>query len=225
MGGSRGLCGWIGLLVTGSLLVGCAATQPAPISLRLVEGAPPIDRGARAKIAGWQERERAQNGNDPTQASFQALAPLGESWTRFVSAQRRALVEEVSDWVQGEARAHYVADRGGDRWPTFSEVFASAGDDCDGLELLALHALRALGFPDGELFRAVIERPKDGMQHMVTLWFEAPGAAVVIDPTGFVTSRVVPLASLSDWMPRAIFTEHAVYGVEGAALTPAGAPE
>jgi predicted transglutaminase-like cysteine proteinase len=225
MGGSRWLRGCIGFLLGGSLLTGCAMLPAPPPSIRLVEDASPIDAGARAKIAGWQDRERAQSAGDAGISASQPMAPLGESWTQFVSAQRRALAEEVSDWVQAEARAHYVSDKTIDRWPTFSEVVASAGDDCDGLELLALHALRALGFPDSELFRAVIERPRDGMQHMVTLWFEAPGAALVIDPTGFVADRVVPLASLSDWTPRAVFTEHAIYGVEATALAPAGAPD
>jgi predicted transglutaminase-like cysteine proteinase len=209
----------LAVTLAGLALAGCAATNGAMPAYRFVEGPRPLDP-AHAKIAAWQQRERAA---EPGESVMDAT--LGADWSRFVLAERRAQVERVASWIQDEAQQRYVPDSVIDRWPTSAEVFASQGDDCDGLELLALHALRALGFPDEALFRAVIERPDDGVQHMVTLWFETPGDPVVIDPTGFATKHVLPLSTLAGWTPRAIFTEQAEFRVEGPELAPAGAPE
>ena len=209
---------WACIALAGCAQAGCAGVKPfAPY--RLIEGVPPRDQ-AHAKIALWQTRER-ESATPETGTS----GTLGADWAHFVLSERRALAEKVGAWIQEEARARYVPDAVIDLWPTSAELFASPGDDCDGLELLALHALRALGFAEETLFRAVIERPRDGMQHMVTLWFETPGEPFVIDPTGFATTRVVPLATLEEWTPRAVFTEQAEYRVEGANLAPAGAPQ
>jgi len=217
MGGiSSSVAGGI-LAVALGALAGCAV--PAGPAYHFVAGASASD-SAHAKIAAWQRRERVA---EP--AAVADGASLGAEWSRFVTGERRAMAERVRAWIQDEARQRYIPDVGGDHWPTSAEVFASRGDDCDGLELVALHALRALGFPDDTLFRAVIERGRDGVQHMVTLWFESPGDPFVVDPTGFATSRVVRLSALDGWSPRAIFTEQVEYHVEGPALSPASAPE
>jgi predicted transglutaminase-like cysteine proteinase len=213
-----GLPGLKALALAGLALAGCAALPAAGPSYHFVKGSSPGD-SAHAKIARWQERERAGS-----PALSPQPASLGADFSLFVSAERRALAARVGAWIQAEARARYLPDAGADRWPTAAEVFASSGDDCDGLELLALHALRTLGFPEEALFRAVIERPGDGVQHMVTLWFETPGDPLVIDPTGFAAESVLPLSVLEGWTPRAIFTEQAEYRVEGPVLAPAGAP-
>lgn len=207
------------LVLGGLVLAGCATTSDGVPGYRFA-GDAALNGPAHAKIVRWQERERVPSPSPP-----RAGASLGGEWTRFVSAQRRTLAEAVGDWVRAEAQQRYVPDAGGDHWPTTAELFASQGDDCDGLELLALHALRALGLPPESLFRAVIERPRDGVQHMVTLWFETPEDPLVIDPTGFATERMLPLSSLEGGTARAIFTEHAEYRVVGPALVPAGALE
>ena len=209
---------WACIALTGFAQAGCAGVKLVP-AYRFVEGVPPHDQ-AHVKIALWQTRER-----ESATPETETPGTLGADWAHFVLAERRALAEKVGAWIQEEAQAHYVPDAAIDLWPTSAELFASPGDDCDGLELLALHALRALGFAEETLFRAVIERPRDGMQHMVTLWFETPGEPFVIDPTGFATTRVVPLATLEEWTPRAIFTEQAEYRVDGPNLAPAGAPQ
>jgi hypothetical protein len=209
----------LALALVGLALAGCAATSTPLPSLRLVESAPIAD-SAHRKIAGWQARERAADASAPPNAGT-----LGADWAQFVAAQRQLLAEQVRAWIQAEARQRYVPDAVMDRWPTSAELFASQGDDCDGLELLALNALRALGFPNDTLFRAVLERPSDGVQHMVTLWFETKEDPFVIDPTGFATERVVSLSALEGWTPRAIFTETAEFRIASPELAPAGAPE
>ncbi len=221
MGGGRrpGAIVRVALALAGLALGGCAllpgASRP---SYRFVEGAS-ADVFAHAKISGWQMRERSAP--DPPTA---APDTLGDSWERFVAAERRTMAERVAAWIQKEAEAHYLPDTAGDHWPTFAEVSGRREDDCDGFELLALQALRSLGFPEGRLYRAVLERAEDGMQHMVTLWFETPDDPLVIDPTGFATGPVRRLSGLAGWEPRALFTERVEVRAEGHALAPAGAP-
>lgn len=208
----------VGGLVVLLAIVGCAVPSGGLVS-PVLEAAPRADR-AQAKIASWQARERTAAPPDTTIPDT-----LGADWATFVRAERRAQVERVGAWIQSEARARYRPDALFDRWPTTAEAFASQGDDCDGLELLTLQALRALGFPPDSLFRAVLERPADGRQHMVTLWFESPEHPLVIDPTGFASGDVAPLHALGEWTPRAIFNEAAEYRAEGPSLSPAGAAE
>lgn len=217
MGGTPGFRLGGALALGTVLLTACATATPGEPGWRFVPGMTSVDP-AGGKIMGWQSR--AQEPADAT-----ATGVLGARFDAFVSERRHALADEVRAWIQDEARSVYVSDSGVDRWPTFAEVRASAGDDCDGLELLALHALRSLGFPDESLFRAVIEHEGDGVQHMVTLWFAEADDPVVIDPTGFAATRLLRLSELQGWAPRAIFTEAAAYRVESTNLAPAGAPE
>lgn len=205
--------------LAGLALGGCAFVPESATTLRLVEGAS-SDVFAHAKIAGWQMREAAASA--PPAGS---PGTLGAAWEEFVAAERRGLAERVAAWIQGQAEARYQPDVGGDHWPTFAEVAARPGDDCDGFELLALRALRALGLPDEGLYRAVLERESDGMQHMVTLWFEAPDDPLVIDPTGFATGPVRRLSGLAGWTPRALFTERVELRALGHPLAPAAPAE
>lgn len=210
-----------GLALAAAIVLPACAAAPPPVAFRLVPASGDAPGAASEKIQAWQARERRE-GPAP------AVLPegrLGASFEAFVSAQRRAQAEAVRAWVQAEAERSYRSDAGFDRWPTFRELLESGGDDCDGLELLTLHALRALGFPEDSLFRAVIERRADGLQHMVTLWLETPEQPLVIDPTGFATGPLVPLAALPAWQPRAVFNEHVQHGVAPRMLAPAGAPE
>jgi len=206
--------GWLALGLGVALLSGCASTPARPTGWRWFAPLPEEDR-ARVRIATWQARARAAGPPE-------TLGALGATWQAFVSSRRHALLDEVREWIQAEAAERYLADTGVDHWPTFAEALASDGDDCDGLELLVLHALRELGFQDDRLFRAVIERERDGAQHMVTLWFGEPQDPTVIDPTGFATRPLVRMSELAGWRPRAVFDErtaHAVLPASGALAT------
>lgn len=222
MGGMKRRRRVLVLLVSAALAApACATRAAAPSAFRLVPTATPVSGSAGRKIEAWQARE----GSDSPVSEAAPPDSLGASYEAFVQAERRELAERVRAWIQSEAVKRYVPDVGVDQWPTFREVTGRHGDDCDGLELLALHALRALGFPDESLFRAVIERQDDGTQHMVTLWLASPEQPLVIDPTGFATRRIVPLAALDAWRPRAVFNEKVQYGVLTSVLSPAGAPD
>src|SRR4030095_3640660 len=94
----------------------------------------------------------------------------------------RQMASELATWIQEQSRDHYIPDGAVDHWATFEETMRNNGDDCGGLELLAFHGLRELGFPDDEVYRAIVVRPSDGQHHMVTLWFETPHAPLVIGP-------------------------------------------
>ena len=103
------------------------------------------------------------------------------------------------------------ADGPVDHWATLEETLSANGDDCDGLELLAFHALRDLGFGSHEVYRAIVVRPEDGQHHMVTLWFETPDDPWVIDPTGAMTLGMPRMTEMPAWVPLKVFTDTAEY--------------
>jgi len=178
------------------------------------------------KIRGWQRRERFDAALlDPLESApavesagySAANAQLPEDQTsdaglrvkyfEFRAERKRSLAREVASWIQSEAKVHYREDGAVDHWATLEETLARGGDDCDGLELLAFHALRDLGFADNEVYRAIVVRPSDGQHHMVTLWFEDPNDPWVIDPTGAMTLGMPRMSELSDWTPIKVFSE------------------
>ena len=194
-------------------------------------GRPELHDAWSAPIARWQARERLTRGPlrplqpvrtpapvalAPVAASSNLGAPprLRTGYSSFLAFQRRRLAREVSGWIQEEAREWYVEDGPLDVWPAFEEALDAAGDDCDGLELLAYNALRQLGFPPEQLFRAILRDRRLEQHHMVTLWFELPEDPWVIDPTGRVTQQMRRMSEISDWVPLKIFTETAEYTVE-----------
>jgi len=174
-------------------------------------------------IASWRLRQRAalRAGRIPP---FPQLPPvsaapearggapsgyaLAEHYDAFLATQRRALAQDVLRWVQTLARERYVEDGPVDRWPTLSELLRSVGDDCDGLELLSYHALRQLGFPSEQIYRAILRRSETGQHHMVTLWFEDPRDPWVLDPTDTITSRLRRLSRIEGWEPLKLFSEN-----------------
>ena len=138
------------------------------------------------KIEGWQRRERFDAALISPLESGPAVASAGysaanaqlpadqevESGLRakyfvFRAERKRALAREVASWIQSEGKRHYREDGAVDHWATLEETLARDGDDCDGLELLAFHALRDLGFAESEVYRAIVVRPSDGQHHMV----------------------------------------------------------
>ncbi len=184
------------------------------------------------KITGWQRRERfdaaliapLESGPAVESAGYSAAnerlpeSQLEEGGLRakyfaFRAERKRALAREVADWIQAEAKIHYREDGAVDHWATLEETLARRGDDCDGLELLAFHALRDLGFADTEVYRAIVVRPSDGQHHMVTLWFEDAEDPWVIDPTGAMTLGMPRMSSLVDWVPLKVFSDEIEYTV------------
>lgn len=184
------------------------------------------------KIDGWQRRERFDAALLAPLASGPAVESAGYSaandllpadqadegglrakYFNFRAERRRALAEDVAGWIQAEAKQHYREDGAVDHWATLEETLARGGDDCDGLELLAFHALRDLGFSASEVYRAIVVRPSDGQHHMVTLWFEDSDDPWVIDPTGAMTLGMPRMSELADWVPIKVFSESLEYTV------------
>jgi predicted transglutaminase-like cysteine proteinase len=184
------------------------------------------------KIAGWQRRERfdaallmpLESGPAVESAGYSAAneklpadqatkSGLRAKYFDFRAERRRSLARDVASWIQSEAKEHYREDGAVDHWATLEETLARGGDDCDGLELLAFHALRDLGFSASEVYRAIVVRPSDGQHHMVTLWFESPEDPWVIDPTGAMTLGMPRMSDLPNWVPIKVFSESLEYTV------------
>jgi hypothetical protein len=213
--------GWLELLGVAALalLLGCPAPSGSG-GYRYFEPPDGSDPWSHP-IARWQLRE---GGAPAGPGAAAAPAPLGDRYVEFLSARRRALAAEVASWVQQESRGRYADDGAADVWPSFAEVLAAPGEDCDGLELLAYHALRALGFPSQELYRAILRHPSRDAHHMVTLWFETPDDPWVIDPTAAVTAPLRRMSQIPDWVPVKVFSETAEYSVGSGRAAPAASP-
>jgi hypothetical protein len=207
-------------LALGAAMLGCALTGGALAGGWAFFAPPALGDLWSAKIRGWQARELALGDTEalalaPASVSGRgagASAPDGAEDLRakyfaFRRAQKRAMAEQVAEWVQREARHHYRPDGPIDHWATLSETLDQNGEDCDGLELLVYHFLRDLGFREDEIYRAIVLRPSDGQHHMVTLWFESPDDPFVIDPTGAMTDGMPRLSEVPDWVPLKLFTE------------------
>jgi hypothetical protein len=180
-------------------------------------------------IGSWRRRERTAHrvgrvAPFPTPLPSVSSAPsarggapedyaLARHYDAFLSERREHLARDVLRWVQGLARERFVEDGPVDHWPTMAELLGSVGDDCDGLELLAYHALRQLGFPADRVYRAVLHRPDTGQHHMVTLWFDRRDDPWMLDPTDTITSRLRRMSTLPRWVPLKVFSEDAEFTV------------
>jgi predicted transglutaminase-like cysteine proteinase len=217
----------VALHAPGCAHVGLAPPSPTPVAFFAM---PAPDDPWSAKIAGWQQRERAGLADLTTapasvsgagDATSTAAEPsLREKFASFRREQQRRQARDVAAWVQENARGHYRPDGGFDHWATLEETLAAGGDDCDGLELLAFNLLRELGFSEDEVFRAIVYRAADGQHHMVTLWFEDARDPWVIDPTGAMTRGMPRLSQVAGWEALKVFdgerefTPHAVAAKE-----------
>lgn len=178
------------------------------------------------KIQSWQARERGDHPSGlsavsapPTELSGRTESALRAKYQAFRGDRKRAMARELADWIQQQAREHYVADGPIDHWATLEETFVQNGDDCDGLELLTYHLLRDLGFGADEVFRSIVFRKQDGQHHMVTLWFEDADDPWVIDPTGAMTSGMPRMSEVPGWTPLKVFTEDQDFTVHQAPPT------
>jgi hypothetical protein len=220
--------------------VGCAGVVRPPEHFSYFSIPDPSDPWS-PKISGWQRRERADDGSDaigldrlapvagpgddrgvtPVDTETTNLLPdsdLRGKYFDFRADRRRGLARELAEWIQSEARSHYVEDGPIDHWATLEETLRSNGDDCDGLELLVYHALRDLGFEESEVYRSIVYRPSDGQHHMVTLWFEDPNDPWVIDPTGAMTRGMPRMSDMPEWVPLKVFSETMEYTVRSGSL-------
>ena len=223
-------------LLTTCLALGCGGIGAGVVSYRYFDTPAPDDVWSR-KIAHWQARERAQDaavqanvatpdttvGAGPTSAAPASGDSLRAKYRAFRVEHRRELAREIAVWVQAQSKIHYIPDGPIDHWATLAETLAHNGDDCDGLELLAYHFLRDLGFRDDEVYRAIVYRPSNGEHHMVTMWFEDPNDPWVIDPTGAMTTGMPHMSEVPGWVPLKLFTETAEFTVEGSTVAHARA--
>ena len=232
------------LVAAGTLLalgLGCAGVRTSMSSMSMATGfdyfqAPRHDDVWSPKIEGWQRRERFDasliaplesgpavesagysEANEQLPEDQAAEGGLRAKYFEFRAERKRALARDVAAWIQSEAKKHYREDGAVDHWATLEETLARGGDDCDGLELLAFHALRDLGFASSEVYRAIVVRPSDGQHHMVTLWFEESGDPWVIDPTGAMTLGMPRMSELDEWVPIKVFSEQIEYTVRDRA--------
>jgi len=213
---------------------GCAGFRPIERAVSYEYFAKPASGDAWSrKIRGWQLRQEAdramENGegtpavSEPNRRSRALVLPaeqgtLQEKYASFRADRQRHTALELADWIQSQARQHYIEDGPIDHWATFEETMKTNGDDCDGLELLVFNLLRDLGFDQEEVYRAVVYRKADGQHHMVTLWFEDPEDPWVIDPTGAMTSGMPRMSDMPEWVPIKVFTEERDYTVRELAL-------
>jgi len=210
------------------LSLGCttpATLHPSALRYRYFATPSPSDAWT-PMIAGWQSRERALPDTDRlrTPASVSGSGEprskegsggnLRTKYFSFRAERKRMTARAIADWIQQEARKHYLADGPVDHWATFEETLARNGDDCDGLELLTYHILRDLGFGEDEVFRAIVFRPSDGQHHMVTLWFEQADDPWVIDPTGAMTTGMPRMSEVPEWAPLKVFSDSEEFSVE-----------
>jgi hypothetical protein len=193
--------------------------------------APAADDPWSRKIGRWQARELAQVIAEPPTPGASTVASgtaspqdagagdLRTNYFAFRAEQKRATARAVAQWVQDQAKRHYIPDGAYDHWATLEETLARNGDDCDGLELLTFHFLRDAGFRDDEVFRAIVLRPSDGQHHMVTLWFESAHDPWVIDPTGAMIGGMPRLSEVPEWRPIKVFSDRAEYTVRGPGIS------
>ena len=166
------------------------------------------------KVADWQARERRDRpstalADAATQREKPKSALLRVKMGRWETSERLAMAKRITLWTQAVARRHYrfdpPTDAAADPWPTTKDLLDANGDDCDGLDLIAYELLREFGFPENELYRAIVKRNRDGANHMVTLWFDNSADPWVVDATGAVSLKLRRFSKLPGWTPTALF--------------------
>ena len=188
------------------------ARMLSPVSLDFFVESPREDPW-NAKIKNWQSRNQL---DQQTAAARPVGSELGNDYGKFENDLRRKIAADTVAWIQDESRRHYIPDGEIDHWATLSEVIATNGDDCDGLDLMQFDLLRKLGFEKDEIYRSIIVDRETGQHHMVTLWFENGDRRDpwVLDPTGVAASELVRLSAIPKWSPIEIFDEARHYRVE-----------
>lgn len=208
------------LALTLALCFGCAgASRPGAHDFFGPAGAP--DDVWFAKVDEWQKRARTEGARlaEEGASQLQGSGVLREKMASFASRERRELAAAINLWSRLEARRFYVADHTEspefDHWPTISEILENDGDDCDGLDLIPYQLLLEFGFPSDQIYRLIARRKRDGVNHMVTLWFEDPVDPWVLDATGAMTYKLRRFSEidLADWTPVKVFNEERQFRV------------
>ena len=210
-------------LLPALLALGCATSGPSGDGgfYRYFEPAASKGDYWYPKVDEWQGRERRDR---PTETDgvaelMETKGPktglLSVKMGRWASEERLVLAKRIAAWAQEEARRHYrfdpLEDAANDPWPTTKDLLDRNGDDCDGLDLIVYEILREFGFPERQLYRAIVRRNRDRANHMVTLWFDETDDPWVIDATGAVTLHVRRFSTLPGWTPTKLFNEHVQY--------------
>jgi hypothetical protein len=206
----------LGIALLGLVSLSCAQNVRflPPQALDFFVQAPREDPWS-AKIRNWQSRHQLDQAMPAAQRPV-ANSELLSSYGKFTSDLRRRIAADAVAWVQDESHRHYIPDGQTDHWATLSEVAATDGDDCDGLDLLTFLLLRKLGFSEKEIFRSIVVERDSAQHHMVTLWFEDGDKTDpwVLDPTGVVTDKLVRLSEVPAWSPIEMFDEARHFRVE-----------
>ena len=205
----------LGIALVGLSFLSCAQNVHfLPQVARDFFVAAPREDPWNAKIRNWQSRHQL----DQTRPAAKPAdsSELIAAYAAFTTGLRRKIAADAVTWVQDESHRHYIPDGETDHWATLSDVIATDGDDCDGLDLLTFLLLRKLGFSREEIFRSIVVERGTGQHHMVTLWFEDGDKTDpwVLDPTGVVTDRLVRLSDVPAWSPIEMFDEARHYRVE-----------
>jgi hypothetical protein len=208
-------------------LLACATPPHAP-EYALFEPLPGDDAFAPA-IEHWQAESRLEaltaevaelraqmaGANPPPVTEPDGDSALGAAYGEFRSELRHGVVSETLRWVQQQSGLYYRRDPGADDWPVLGELLAAGADDCDGMDLLTFSLLRRMGFERGEIYRTIVRNVETDLHHIVTLWFE-PGRSHdpwLLDSTGEITKRVIPLSAQTEWEPLRLFDETSAYTV------------
>ena len=205
----------LGIALAGLSFLSCAQNvRFLPGVARDFFVAAPREDPWNAKIRNWQSRHKLDQAQPAKPVPV--AADLITAYDAFTLDLRRKIAADAVAWVQAESHRHYIPDGETDHWATLSEVVATNGDDCDGLDLLTFLLLRKLGFSQNEIFRSIVVERDSGQHHMVTLWFETGDKSDpwLLDPTGVVTDRLVRLSDVPTWSPIEIFDEARHYRVE-----------
>ena len=146
---------------------GCSGTLAGPVGYEYF-ATPDRDDPWSRKIRFWQARETAERLDGavagpaavagPGARDFEAagVESLAAKYTSFRVEHKRQMARDLAEWIQQQARQHYVPDGSVDAWATLDETLRNNGDDCDGLELLTFNFLRDLGFAESEVYRAIV---------------------------------------------------------------------
>ena len=205
----------LGIALAGLSFLSCAQNvRFLPGVARDFFVAAPREDPWNAKIRNWQSRHKLDQAQPAKPVPV--AADLITAYDAFTLDLRRKIAADAVAWVQAESHRHYIPDGETDHWATLSDVVATNGDDCDGLDLLTFLLLRKLGFSQNEIFRSIVVERDSGQHHMVTLWFETGDKSDpwLLDPTGVVTDRLVRLSDVPTWSPIEIFDEARHYRVE-----------
>lgn len=214
---------WL-LVGIASLGVACASTTGSQIPYRFFASPDPENDPWYEVVDHWQERERSQEAELPDPIALGERTPrsnqLRVKMGAWQSEERLALARHIAAWAQHESRRHYRFDpptsQEDDPWPTTADLLETNGDDCDGLDLIAYKLMLEFGFPEDQLYRAIVRRDRDRANHMVTLWFEDPEDPWVIDSTGAVSQKVRRFSELPGWTPTKVFNQSRQYTPEPA---------